>query len=249
MDLKALIEAEMSIPSINQALIYNGKELSDDSITIQDCGIVNDDMIFVNLSASELARQQILNNPQLRSQFHQNNPELERALNDQELFKRVYTEMQKHAREVQNRNNLNFSDPFDVEAQKQIEAEIRKENIARNYENAIEHNPEFFGRVIMLYIKVEVNGIPVKAFVDSGAQVTIMSPECAEKCRLMQILDHRFSGVATGVGTAKIIGRIHSTIFKIGKQFLPVSLSVMEGKDVDLLLGLDVLKRHQVQIH
>ncbi|KAJ3299270.1 DNA damage-inducible protein 1 [Borealophlyctis nickersoniae] len=250
-NLQALAEAELGIPVSQQVLYHNGNELKDGKRLLSACGILQDDILLIRRNAPAGGSSSHHQAPQTAET---QNPELANALmNNPAEFARMFNEIEARRREVMERQRatlaaLEDADPFDVEAQRRIEAEIRKENIAQNMEAAMEHNPESFGRVVMLYINAEVNGNPVKAFVDSGAQATIMSPECAEACHIMHLLDERFAGTAMGVGTAKILGRVHSALLKVGNQYLACSFTIMEGKGVDLLFGLDMLKKHQACI-
>eukprot|EP00742_Colponemidia_sp_Colp-10_P016456 GILJ01018856.1.p1 GENE.GILJ01018856.1~~GILJ01018856.1.p1 ORF type:complete len:216 (-),score=49.50 GILJ01018856.1:146-793(-) len=139
-------------------------------------------------------------------------------------------------------------DPMDPEYQKKLYEQIRQENVLQNMAQAMEHTPEAFARVIMLYVKASCNNREVTAFIDSGAQMTIMNEETAEKCGLMHLLDRRFGGTAKGVGTSKILGRIHMAMVKLGNIVLPMSISVLEGQDMSFLIGLDQLRRHQMCI-
>lgn len=40
--------------------------------------------------------------------------------------------------------------------------------------------------------------------------MTVMSIECAERCGVLRLVDKRYEGLAVGVGSSKIIGRVHA---------------------------------------
>lgn len=198
-----------------------------------------------------MLREMLLSNPHELSLLKERNPPLAEALlsGDLEKFTKVLLEQQQErARREQERIRLFSADPFDLDAQAKIEEDIRQQNIEENMTIAMEEAPESFGQVVMLYINCKVNGYPVKAFVDSGAQMTIMSQACAERCHIMRLVDRRWAGIAKGVGTQKIIGRVHLAQVQIEGDFLPCSFSILEEQPMDMLLGLDMLKRHQCSI-
>ncbi|XP_027858404.1 protein DDI1 homolog 2 isoform X2 [Xiphophorus couchianus] len=174
-----------------------------------------------------LLQQMLLSNPHELSLLKERNPPLAEALlsGDLERFTKVLLEQQQdRARREQERIRLLTADPFDLEAQAKIEEDIRQHNVEENMTIAMEEAPESFG------------------------QMTIMSQACAERCNIMRLVDRRWAGIAKGVGTQKIIGRVHLAQVQIEGDFLPCSFSILEDQPMDMLLGLDMLKRHQCSI-
>lgn len=202
----------------------------------------------ITLDQASRIRDSFLANPNELTNLKLSNMPLADALSSGNLneFHKILNDQHKRRRDEQiRRHRMMTADPFDPEAQKMIAEEIQRQQIESNMADAIEFMPEAFGQVNMLYIRCKVNGHPISAFVDSGAQSTIMSKACAERCNILRLIDNRWSGIAQGVGTQKILGRIHLCQVQIENDFLASSFNVLENQPMDMLLGLDMLKRHQ----
>ncbi|KAJ4898109.1 ubiquitin family protein [Raphanus sativus] len=276
-NVKALLEVEANVPIQQQQLLYNGNEMRN-SDKLSALGVKDDDLLMMMMvsnassSGSSAARSDLGMNPDgsalnpaafqqhirgdanLMGQLFQTDPELAQVITGTDLNKLQDVLRSRHRqRSVVHRQKeeelaLLYADPFDVEAQKKIEAAIRQKGIDENWEAALEHNPEGFARVIMLYVDMEVNGVPLKAFVDSGAQSTIISKTCAERCGLLRLMDQRYKGIAQGVGQTEILGRIHVAPIKIENNFYPCSFVVLDSPNMEFLFGLDMLRKHQCTI-
>ncbi|WAR14340.1 DDI2-like protein [Mya arenaria] len=233
-NLKAQCEFELGVPVQRMVLTWNGKPLNDNKKTLKQYGIGNGEMLLLQqINPSSQASQPrqsgsgasggvpmidfgsiaipgnpppprpdledplvilelIKNNPHERALLKERNPPLSDAL---------------ESGNTEERNKMISMDPFSSEAQRLIAEEIRMKNVETNMESAIEHVPESFGQVVMLYVNC--------------AQMTIMSQSCAERCNIMRLVDMRWAGIAKGVGTQKIIGRVHLGNSNLGAASAP----------------------------
>lgn len=55
---------------------------------------------------------------------------------------------------------LHMADPFDPEAQARIAERIQQAAVEESYQHALDHAPEIFTKVVMLYVNVEVRMAP-----------------------------------------------------------------------------------------
>ncbi|MBA0625495.1 hypothetical protein Godav_010685, partial [Gossypium davidsonii] len=268
-----------NLPIQQQQLLYHGREIQNFE-KLSALGVKDHDLIMMvpssgsrestndlsfNLDGSAVNpgvfQQHIRRDSNVIGQIFQADPELAQAILGDDLNKLQDILRARHQQRSELRRKeleelaLLEADPFDVEAQKKIEAAIQQKGIDENWAAALEHNPEGFARVVMLYVDMEVNGVPLKvkavagiAFVDSGAQSTIISKSCAERCGLLRLLDQRYKGIAHGVGQSEILGRIHVAPIKIGNIFFPCSFVVLDSPNMEFLFGLDMLRKHQCVI-
>lgn len=200
-------------------------------------------------------KDRFLTNPDELNALFTSQPELAEAIaagDDKKIESFIRKKMDEaEAKERQRKMEyikLMNSDPNDPNVQKKIEEIIKFKNIEENRKYAEEYLPETLFSVHMLYINLEINKKKVVALVDTGAQSTIMSQELVKKCDLENLVDTRYSGIATGVGTGRIIGTIHAAPIKLNGQFLMVKITVLENPTIGFIFGLDNMRAHRCNV-
>lgn len=169
-DLKGYIESETNISTAAQRIYFGNRELVDDLKTLQQCGMTADSMLGVQVqnpqapvrarrpgpaqagsrpgaqTDPEMIRLQAMGNPNILATIRASDPELANAVQDparfQQIFEYKLRQRVEMDAEIQRRNDLLSADPFNIDAQREIEEMIRQEGVIENLENAMEHNPE-----------------------------------------------------------------------------------------------------------
>lgn len=241
-----LAEVELGIPAMQQRVRFNNKVLTNPAAPLASYGVAAGASLLIHHAPSGSPQSAGSADNAIRQLFSRSNPSAPAPTGDADaLVRNLFAQSGAHPSAPRPSAPV---DPMDPEYQRRLLEQIHQQNIQQNLEQALEHTPESFGSVIMLYVPATVNKVDVTAFIDSGAQMTIMNEKCAERCGILHLLDRRMQGFARGVSSARLLGRIHMAMVNVGGNLLPMSISVLESQDIEFIIGLDQMKRHQMCI-
>jgi hypothetical protein len=90
---------------------------------------------------------------------------------------------------------------------------------------------------------------PTATFVDTGAQVSVLSYQAARRAGVLHLLDRRYAGHALGVGQCRVLGRLPAgalILHVMNQKLAAPAITILEqtNQGVDLLLGLDFLREY-----
>jgi DNA damage-inducible protein 1 len=139
-------------------------------------------------------------------------------------------------------NTVNAIDFSDI-----INATQKENAIEENLQKAVDEIPESLTSVNMLYIPATINGVELKLFVDTGAQISIIPLETAFNLGMEELIDYKYQGTVKGVGEQEILGKIHFVELQLSDFLLGCSFTVISEQE-DIIFGLDMLLAHGMKI-
>ena len=141
-----------------------------------------------------------------------------------------------------------LNDPLSADYQRKIEEQIHNERFNIIRQETYENYPELFVPAELIFIKSIFNGVPAEVLIDTGAQTTIISKSFAERAGILKLVDSSFKTMTVGVGSQMSLGKIWQLQMQISGCFFMISATVLADFPYDVLMGIDMMKRHHCVI-
>lgn len=95
----------------------------------------------------------------------------------------------------------------------------------------------------MAYVVCEIGNVAVEMMVDTGAESSVISMPLVRRLNLTGCLDTSRQGVASGVGSARISGRLRNIPVKMGQVEFQLDFIVLEVSEEIFMLGIDQMRK------
>ena len=130
------------------------------------------------------------------------------------------------------------------EVLEQITDANNKEKILNdNYMKAYQEIPTSLIPSEMIFLNAKIGENDIRFLVDTGAQVSLLPLDIVKACNLEDILDQRIAGQLKGVGSDRVMGKIHYLEVQLPCGIIPCSFTVCENNNIDPILGIDMMQQ------
>jgi hypothetical protein len=118
-------------------------------------------------------------------------------------------------------------------------------------EMALNTIPEMLIPVNMIILNGEINDLPVKILLDTGASSSVIFKNAMERLELNELIDQEGSAQLIGIGTEQSLGNIWYTELKLENNIYPISLICSSNKisDFDMILGINFLQSYKAVLN
>lgn len=123
-----------------------------------------------------------------------------------------------------------------------LEADDKQKELNNNFEKAMTYIPHTFIPSKMLYLTAKINNHEIKFLVDTGAQMSILPISVAIACNLQNMIDDKYNGELKGVGSDKIMGRVHYLELELACGFYSCGFTVCKSDDMVPIIGIDIIR-------
>ena len=147
---------------------------------------------------------------------------------------------------------------------------IQKVALKQQYQKRKKHNNRLLQISLSLVLSTSTlrnTSTPIATYLDTGAQVTVMTYAACQKAGMAHLIDTRYAGHACGVGgvSCKVLGRVPAQTVSFWVETMDETTGIVEKKRIDrspaitildnkmedgveMLLGMDVLEEWQALI-